>query len=170
MNVALTGFMGAGKSTVGRRLARMLGMHFVDSDAQIVRDHGPISEIFAHDGEAQFRRWEHEVIARLAADSSQVIAVGGGAVLDPKNRRLLRDRGYIVHLSISPEAAYRRVAHRTHRPVLGETPTIDRIRELLEVRAAAYADNDFSITVEDSTAGRVAGTIARWYRDRMRGA
>jgi shikimate kinase len=170
MNVALTGFMGAGKSTVGRRLARMLSLHFVDSDAEIVRLHGPISSIFAHEGEAQFRHWEHEVLARLAADSGQVIAVGGGAVLDPKNRALLRGTGYLVHLSISPEAAYRRVGHRTHRPVLGERPTIERIRTLLAARAAAYADNDFSVTVEDSTAGRVAGTIARWYRDRMQGA
>jgi shikimate kinase len=91
-------------------------------------------------------------------------------VIDPENRSLLRTNGFIVHLSISPEAAYQRVAHRTHRPVLGETPKIERIRELFAARAAAYADNDFSVAVEDSTAGRVAGTIARWYRDRMRGA
>ncbi|MBV8367107.1 MAG: shikimate kinase [Candidatus Eremiobacteraeota bacterium] len=168
MNVALTGFMGAGKSTVGRRLARMLDLRFVDLDAEIARAHGPIPEIFAREGEAQFRRWEHESLAHLLGNAGQVIAVGGGAVLDPANRALLRKNAYVVHLSISPEHAYQRVAHRTHRPVLGEVPTLERVRELMAERADTYADNDFSIGVDGSSAGRIAGAIARWYRSRER--
>ena len=112
MNLALTGFMGAGKTTVGRRLARMIGMGFADSDAEIARVHGPIAEIFAKEGEARFRAHEREALERLCATDGFVIAVGGGAVLDPRNRALLRRRCLVVHLAVSPEAAHARVAHR----------------------------------------------------------
>jgi shikimate kinase len=170
MNLALIGFMGAGKTTVGRRLARMTGMEFVDSDAEITRLHGPIPEIFANLGEARFRAYEREALERLCARESCVIAVGGGAVLDAGNRALLRSRCLVVHLAISPEAAHARVARRSHRPLLGETPSLERVRALLAERADAYADSDLRIDVGDSTAGRVAGTIARWYRAHSSGA
>jgi shikimate kinase len=170
MNVALIGFMGAGKTTVGRRLARMTGMEFVDSDAEIMRLYGPIPEIFANLGEAQFRAYEREALEQSCARESCVIAVGGGAVLDAGNRALLRRRCLVVHLAISPETAHARVAHRSHRPLLGETPSLERVRGLLAERADAYADSDLRIAVDDSTAGRVAGTIARWYRAHNSGA
>lgn len=166
MNLALIGFMGAGKSTVGRRLARMIDMEFADSDAEVVRRHGPIPEIFAQQGEARFRRFEREALELLCARDSCVIAVGGGAVLDPANRALLRRRCLLVHLAISPEVAHARVIRRTHRPLLGETPTLERVRGLLAERAQAYADNDLSMPVGDATAGKVAGAIAQWYRTR----
>ena len=164
MNVALTGFMGAGKSTVGRRLARILGLPFVDADAQIEREHGSIAEIFARDGEAQFRRLESSVLERLASAGPQVIAVGGGAVLDPRNRRLLRRNGVIVHLAISPQAAYRRVAHRSHRPMLGPRPDLATIEKLLAARRPAYSDNDLEVTVDGRSPSALAHVIARWYR------
>ncbi|HEV2909450.1 MAG TPA: shikimate kinase [Candidatus Eremiobacteraceae bacterium] len=170
MNLALIGFMGAGKTTVGRRLARMTGMQFADSDAEITRVHGPIPEIFASRGETQFRAYEREALERLCARDACVIAVGGGAVLDEGNRALLRRRCLVVHLAISPEAAHARVAHRAHRPLLGEAPSLERVRTLLAERADAYAHSDLRIAVDDSTAGRVAGTIARWYRARSGGA
>jgi len=166
MNLALTGFMGAGKTTVGRRLARMIGMGFADSDAEIARVHGPIAEIFAKEGEERFRAHEREALERLCAADGFVIAVGGGAVLDPRNRALLRRRCLVVHLAVSPEAAHARVAHRTHRPLLGEAPDLGRIAALLEQRATAYADNDLSINADGASPGKVAGAIARWYRER----
>jgi shikimate kinase len=166
MNVAITGFMGAGKTTAGRRLARLLHVPFVDTDAEIERVHGPISEIFAHDGEAAFREHERGVIDRFSGPGPRVIAVGGGAVLDPVNRRALRRNGLIVYLALKPESAYRRVAHRTHRPLLGAAPTVETIRSLLAARSAAYADNDLSIAVDEKTALAVAHIIARWYRRR----
>lgn len=167
MNVALTGFMGAGKTTTGRRLARLLGLPFADSDALIESANGPIAAIFATRGEAAFRRLESEALATLCATGPQVIAVGGGAVQDPVNRRLLRDGGVVVHLAVSPHAAWRRVAHRRHRPLLGEQPDLGRVSELLQARAAGYADCDLSIRVDHRTPLGVARIIARWYADEL---
>src|SRR5215469_2648493 len=107
MNVVLTGFMGAGKSTVGRRLARLLGVDFIDTDAEIVKSHGRIAVIFEREGEAQFREYEREHLARATQRGAAVIAVGGGAVLDERNRATMRRNGVIVHLAISAEAAHR---------------------------------------------------------------
>lgn len=167
MNVVLTGFMGAGKSTVGRRLARILGLPFIDTDAEIVKAHGRIADIFSREGEAQFRVYERAQLERLASRGPAVVAVGGGAVLDRENRALLRHAGVIVYLAISPEAAHARIARRTHRPLLGAASSIDEVRAVLAARAPAYADNDFAIVVDRRTAGSLAGSIAQWYRERM---
>lgn len=164
--MTLTGFMGAGKSTTGRRLAKLLGYAFVDADAELERLHGPIFDIFHSRGEQEFRRLERALIAKLCATGPRVMAVGGGAVLDPSTRRLLRRGGVIVHLAVSAECAWRRVAHRRHRPLLGERPDLDRVRELLAARASAYADCDLSVRVDHRTPLGVARTIARWYQDR----
>src|SRR5579864_4278223 len=99
MNVALTGFMGAGKTTTGKRLSRLLGMDFIDTDAEIARRHGPIKEIFAMQGEQAFRRFEAAVIEEVVKAGPLVLAVGGGAVLDADNRKRLRNSGFIVHLA-----------------------------------------------------------------------
>jgi len=166
MNIALTGFMGAGKSTAGRRLARLLGLPFVDVDYEIERERGSISSIFEREGEAAFRRYESEAISRIADGGPHVIAVGGGAVVDEANRVALRRRGLIVNLTLKPETAFRRVAHRTHRPMLGATPTLETIAQILRDRAHAYADNDLSIAVDSKTPLAVAHIIARWYKRR----
>lgn len=169
MHVALTGFMGAGKSTAGRRLARLLRMPFFDSDAEVERHHGSIVQIFAQDGEPAFRRYESAVLENLMRGSSAVIAVGGGAVLDERNRRRLREKGYIVHLAVSPQTVLRRVAHRRHRPLLGAQPDLVSIQAILAARESAYADHDFRVQVDDRTPLGVARTIARWYNDRVSG-
>lgn len=170
MHVALTGFMGAGKTTVGRRVARMLRMPFVDSDAEIVRAHGAIAQIFEREGEAQFRRYEREALERLLLREPLVIAVGGGAVIAPENRALLRQRGVIVHLAISAEGAHRRVAHRENRPLLGEKPDLESLRVLWRRRAPAYADSDFEVQTEGRAPDAIARAIARWYRARRESA
>src|ERR1700680_2730598 len=102
MNLALTGFMGAGKTPIGRRLARILNMPFVDTDLEIGREHGAIATIFAREGEASFRKYETDVLTQLQTRAPCVVAVGGGAVIAPENRALLRKSGVIVHLAISP--------------------------------------------------------------------
>ena len=170
MHVALTGFMGAGKTTVGRRLARMLRMPFADSDAEIERAHGDIKQIFEREGEAQFRLYERAALERLLSGTPHVIAVGGGAIVASENRALLRRSGVIVHLAISAEAAYRRVAHRTHRPLLGTKPDLTALRALFRCRASAYADNDFEVRAERRAPEAIARTISRWYRARIAGA
>ena len=170
MNVTLTGFMGAGKTTAGRRLARLLRLPFVDSDVEIEKAHGSIAEIFAGEGEAQFRAYEAEAIAQACGAGPVVLAVGGGAVLDPANRAVMRRGGCIVNLALRPETAFARVAHRTHRPLLGTVPSLETITEIMRQRAAAYADNDLSIAVDGKSAAAIAHIIARWYRRRAQPA
>jgi len=167
MNLALTGFMGAGKTTTGRRLARLLGIAFIDTDAEIERRHGPISDIFKDHGETEFRKIEAAVIADLSRAGPHVLAVGGGAVLNAQNRRELRLGGVIVHLAVSAQSAWRRVSHRHHRPLLGEQPSLARVTALLEARAAAYADCDLTVRVDHRTPLGTARIIARWYDDEL---
>lgn len=169
MNVALTGFMGAGKTITGRHLARLLNLKFVDTDESIARERGAIAAIFANEGEPAFRRYEAEAIETAARAGASVIAVGGGAVLDGANRRRLREGGFIVHLGVSPYTAYRRVQRRQHRPVLGAKPDLDQIRTLLRTRAPAYADCDLTIQVDHKSPLATAKIIARWYADRTAG-
>ena len=169
MNVAITGFMGVGKTTAGKRLARILGLPFADTDAEIERAHGTISTIFECEGEARFRAYECDVIARLSEDGPRVIAVGGGAVVNAANRIALRRNGCIVNLSLKPETAYRRVAHRSHRPLLGAAPNVETIRNIMLERAEAYADNDLSIAADAKTPSAIAHIIASWYRRRIAG-
>ena len=158
--------MGAGKTTAGKRLARLLHLPFSDTDSEIERAHGKIADIFEREGEALFRQYEAEAIARVSEDGPRIIAVGGGAVVNAANRLALRRNGCIVNLAIKPETAYRRVAHRSHRPMLGPVPTVETIRSIMQERAEAYADNDLSIAVDSKTPSAVAHIIARWYRRR----
>lgn len=169
VNVTITGFMGAGKSTAGRRLARLLHIPFADSDAEIERAYGPIPDMFARDGETVFRARESEIIAKLCEGGPLVLAVGGGAALDPANRAVMRRDGCIVNLALKPETAFARVSHRTHRPMLGTIPSLERIRELMAERTAAYADNDLSISVDARSPSAIAHIIARWYKRRVSG-
>lgn len=167
MNVVLTGFMGAGKTSTGKRLAKLLRLPFIDTDALIEGRHGPIAQIFSGQGENEFRRFESVIVAEAIEDGPAVIALGGGAVLDPDNRAMLRRSSYIVHLSISARSAHRRVSRRHHRPLLGETPSVETVSALLDARAQAYADCDLTIRVDRRSAGEAAQIIARWYGDQL---
>jgi shikimate kinase len=166
MNLWLTGFMGAGKTTAGRRLARIVRLPFVDTDAEIEREHGPIAEIFDAHGEARFRTLEAALIASLAQGTDAIVAVGGGAVMSAENRALMRAAGAVVHLRITPAGSFARVAHRTHRPLLGSAPELATIQQVMTARAAAYADNDYCVDVDGKTPAAVAHAVARWYRRR----
>lgn len=139
-------------------------MPFVDCDAELERAHGPIPDIFRTQGEQTFRRLEAHMIERLADGGPRVIAVGGGAIVEPATRRALRRNGVIVHLKVTPATAWRRVAHRRHRPLLGEHPDLARVSALLSQRAEAYADCDYAIAVDHRTPLAAARAIARWYR------
>ncbi len=139
MNVALFGFMGVGKTTVGRLLAPRLGYSFVDSDAEAERQAGMrVGEFFASLGEAAFRKVERSVVRRLSAGDRQVIALGGGAVLDPLNVERLRRTCRMVLLTASPEEISLRTRLDSTRPLLAGGDRLSRIRGLLAERRNVY--------------------------------
>ena len=133
--------MGSGKTTVGRRLASLLGLEFVDSDQEIVRRTGAeIPLIFEIEGEAGFRQREQAVIDELTARRSVVVATGGGAILDETNRRHLRQRGCVVYLSTNIEHLLERTAGDRNRPLLQTADPRAKLTELFTVRDPLYRE------------------------------
>ena len=130
---------GSGKSTIGRQLARRLGVRFVDSDQMIEQQIGcPIREFFEREGEAAFRDREDSSIDELTLRDDIVLATGGGAVLREKNRLHLRDRTTVVYLRATPEALFRRLRHDTSRPLLQVADPLARLRDLYSQRDPLY--------------------------------
>lgn len=138
-NVILCGFMGCGKTTVGRELAARTGMTFVDMDTYIEERAGmTVSDLFAQYGEEEFRRREREACRELAVRTDQVIAAGGGALTFPANAEALRKSGVIVLLEISPQAVLSRLEGDTTRPLLQRPDKAEAVRQLLDVRLPLY--------------------------------
>ena len=167
-HVAFTGFMAAGKSTLGRKLARELGCAFFDSDEIIAQAHGAIAEIFSREGEAAFRRYERATIADLLERPYRsVIALGGGALTLPETRARLRDRAFTIFIRISPERALARVrASRQRRPMLGDRPTLATLRSLYERRLPQYAQADYIVEGERRKDKAVIADVLEWLKDR----
>ena len=138
-NLVLVGFMGSGKTSVGRLVARQLGREFVDADHEIEkRENCDIPTIFSAAGETEFRRIEREVIRDLSARENLVIAPGGGAVLNPENLADLARTGTVICLRAAPETVLARVGHDTNRPLLKAPDRLERIRDLLQKRQPIY--------------------------------
>ena len=141
LKIALVGLPGSGKSTIGRQLARRLGVPFADSDHVIEQQLGcSIREFFEREGEDRFRDIEEEVIDTLTANHPGVIATGGGAVLRPRNRVNLRERTKVVYLRSSPEEVFRRLRHDSNRPLLQVKDPLGRLRELYGTRDPLYRE------------------------------
>ena len=141
LKIALVGLPGSGKSTIGRQLARRLGVPFADSDHVIEQQLGcSIREFFEREGEDRFRDIEEEVIDTLTAIHPGVIATGGGAVLRPRNRVNLRERTKVVYLRSSPEEVFRRLRHDSNRPLLQVKDPLGRLRELYGTRDPLYRE------------------------------
>ena len=139
--IFLVGMMGAGKTTVGRLLARRLGRRFVDSDVEIEARCGVrIPVIFEIEGEAGFRAREKAVIEELTREAGIVLATGGGAVLAPENRHALAARGTVIYLRALPADLYRRVRHDRNRPLLATPDPLKRLEELYAVRDPLYRE------------------------------
>jgi shikimate kinase / 3-dehydroquinate synthase len=134
-HLALAGFMGAGKTTVGAKVAELTHRPFVDLDAEIEAKHGPIPELFER-GEPEFRRLEENVLAEALAGPDSVVALGGGAVLSPLNRERLKERAFTVHLEVDVEDAWERV-RGSNRPLARSE---GEFRRLFESRRSAYAE------------------------------
>ena len=139
--LVLVGMMGAGKTTVGRRLATRLGWRFLDSDEEIEKAaQMTIPEIFAQRGEPEFRTGETRVIQRLLKETDLVLATGGGAVLSPANRHMLKERGLVVYLRARPSDLYARTRHDRNRPLLQTDDPLGTIERLLAVRDPLYRE------------------------------
>ncbi|NVM75861.1 3-dehydroquinate synthase [Duganella sp. SG902] len=140
-NVFLVGLMGAGKTTIGRILARKLGLKFVDSDHEIeARTGASIPWIFEIEGEASFRRREADVIRELTAQSGLVLATGGGAILNADNRAFLKARGTVIYLRASVHSILQRTAHDKNRPLLQTADPRKKLEELMAVRDPLYME------------------------------
>ncbi len=157
--VALVGLMGAGKTTVGRRLAQALQLPFPDADDEIVHAAGrSIQDIFAERGECEFRRGERQVISRLLAGPVHVLATGGGAFIDAKTRALMKERAISIWLKAPLEVLMRRVTKRDHRPLLKEDDPQAVMQRLIEERYPIYAEAD--ITIETAAGPHNAAVAA----------
>lgn len=151
-NIVLCGFMGCGKSTVGRALAAKLGFKFCDSDTVIEQREGTaISNIFAEKGEGYFRELEKTVIRELSEQNGLIIATGGGAVLNPENAENLRRTGLVIFLDITPKAVLKRLEGDTTRPLLMRNDKEAAVNELMTKRKPLYtAAGHFTVNAEQS--------------------
>ena len=142
MLLALIGLPGSGKSTVGRQLSRRLGLPFFDSDHVIEQQLGcSIREFFEREGEDRFRDVEESVLDQLSSKQEGVLSTGGGAVLRPANRRLLRERCRVVYLNSSPDELFRRLRHDVNRPLLQVADPLNRLRDLHRLRDPLYRES-----------------------------
>jgi shikimate kinase len=156
-NIFLVGPMGSGKSAVGRRLARELGLDFIDSDDEIERRTGvDIAYIFEKEGEPKFRQREAEIIDELTRQAGVVLATGGGAVLDAGSRECLRSRGRVVYLRTTVDQQLARTRHSLDRPLLNNADPRGTLERLMSVRAPLYAA---VATVTVDTDGRKVKTV-----------
>ena len=167
----LVGFMGAGKSSVGKALARRLRTEFLDVDERIMAEMGKtVAEIFATEGEQAFRKRESMAIRDAVSVPGRVIATGGGSFLDDDNRKRLKAYAPVVFLDISPATALARLGRDTSRPLL---PGVDRekaVTELMESRRPAYLQADFRVSTENRTPARVAEEVFLLLSRKVRGA
>ena len=171
-NLILVGPMGAGKSCIGRRLAERYGLPFVDADREIERRTGTsVTTIFECEGEAGFRARERAALAELAALDGAVIATGGGAVLDPATRGLLRERGFVVHLQVAVAQQLERLARDRTRPLLARDDREQVLNDLAARRGPLYAEvADLAFDTGRSTGAEAAERLGRqldaaWQRD-----
>jgi len=171
-NLVITGFSGTGKSLVGKETARRLNWDFLDTDEEIVKESGkPIVQIFRQEGEAKFRELERETIREACQQRQTVIAIGGGAIVDPENYDLLARTGLIVCLEAKPETIYERLFHEAAcgpetevRPLLATGNPLERIRQLKASRQPHYAKADWTIHTDALSISEVAEEVVRAWR------
>lgn len=160
-NIVLVGFMGTGKSTVGKKLARSLSWSFMDTDAQIEsREQQSIPEIFREHGEAYFRKVESEVIEQVMNDSKQVVSMGGGAVLLERNREHMLQNGLVIALVASAEAIIERVQGNPDRPLL-QGDLAERVHTMMEQRRGVYDFAPLIIDTEQCSSEEIAAQIMK---------
>ena len=170
-NLVLIGPMGAGKSSIGKRLAERFGLAFADADRDIeLRTGTTVSTIFDCEGEAGFRARERAALMELLAGEGLLVATGGGAVLDPDNRRLLHARAYVVYLQVGVDGQLERLARDRTRPLLQRDDREDVLRQMAAQREPLYAEvADLCFDTDHLAAADAASALAkqlveRWQR------
>jgi shikimate kinase len=162
-NVALIGFMAVGKSAVGRSLAKKLRLRFVDLDQVIEKTAGmKISEIFVQKGEPYFRQLEKKTLAKVLQGEQQVIATGGGVIMDDDSLMLLRDRALLIGLTASVDVLLTRAGSSSKRPLLKEANRKEQVEELLTQRQNRYAQAHVTIDTSELTVAQVVEKIVRF--------
>ncbi len=165
--IVLVGLMGAGKSSIGRRLAARLGMNFTDADAEIETAAGcTIADFFERHGEPAFREGERRVIARLLDEGPGVLATGGGAFIDPDTRRLLADKSITVWLNAELDLLVKRCARRDTRPLLRDGDPREILTRLMEERYPIYQQADITIKTDDGPHAKTVDKIIAALADR----
>lgn len=161
-NIVLIGFMGAGKSTVGRELERLAGLQLVDLDTEIIRRQGrSIPEIFAREGEAAFRDYETEALCSLAGLQRAVVATGGGVIGRQENWEAMRRLGIVVYLQASWETLRERLADSQGRPLGDPAADVNQVKALWDRRRPLYAQADLTVETDFEDAAGVARRILR---------
>ncbi len=163
-NLILVGFMGTGKTTLGRHLAQRWRRRFIDSDQEIERlARMKIPEIFAQKGEAEFRRLEREWVENHMPAGGCVIATGGGLVVPEGMSELLKSKGVVVCLFATPETVFRRTSGSTHRPLLQTENPLERIRTLLAAREPAYLRSGIAVLTDGRNLPDLSAAVERVY-------
>jgi shikimate kinase len=164
-NIALIGFMGTGKTSVGRLVAELLHFDYLDTDEVIQAGTGRvIADIFKADGEPAFRALERKVVKEIASRKKTVISTGGGLPVDPKNLASLKHHSLVVCLWSSPEKIWERVRHQSHRPLLHDENPQAKIRELLAAREPFYKQADVLLNTELRSLREVAQQVVHQFR------
>jgi shikimate kinase len=158
--VVLIGFMGAGKSVVGRAVSRLTGSQFLDLDAMIEAEAGmPVSEIFRTLGEPGFREIERRLVLQAVSVPGRVVATGGGAFVDEGSRQLLKAYAPVVHLDVAPETVIARVGKDERRPLLQGEDREGKVRDLMAQRRTAYEEADITISTDRKSVPEIAALV-----------
>ena len=169
-NVILVGLSGTGKTQVGQEVARLLGWDFIDTDAEIESREGrPIHQIFTEDGEPAFRLLEKLALQEACAGQATVVSTGGGAVIDPDNRKLMLRRGYVVWLDADPETLFSRLSAGGNvlfesRPLLSGREPLDRIKALKSQRQSYYSEAHLTVHADGLTVQQTALEVMEAWR------
>jgi shikimate kinase len=164
-NIVLIGFMGTGKSSLGRQLARRLGYRFVDTDSAIEEVTGKtVEQIFRRDGEIRFRSEENLLARKLAGQSGLVIATGGGMVLNRENVELLKQNGVLIKLTAEPEVILQRVKNKKRRPLLRRGDLRENVLRLLREREGYYDVAEFAVNTGKLSFGEAINEMYRYIK------
>ncbi|MCF7870854.1 MAG: shikimate kinase [Candidatus Omnitrophica bacterium] len=165
-NIYLVGFMGTGKTTVAKILAKKLSKKFVEMDQVIEQEEGKkIKDIFAEDGETYFRKLEKELLDKLSSQTDLVVSCGGGLVCNEKNLKILKESGYLFSLHACPSSIFKRVKNSNQRPLLNVKNPLEKIGQLLRARSPYYEKAGLKVNTDKLSAQEVADYILNFLKN-----